>query len=108
MFLETHLVHGQCLVNGESITGGGLSPTETPRWYQCSNLQSGFNLNVTTNTAWTGPVTVNWGDGTAETIVPTFDSGSPISHSFAALTPGLTYGDSLFITISNGTCTVNG
>ncbi|MFM7104415.1 MAG: hypothetical protein ACKOW8_02765, partial [Flavobacteriales bacterium] len=65
-------------------------------------------LNVTTNTTWIGPVTVNWGDGTAETIVPTFDSGSPISHSFAGLPLGLTYGDSLFITISNGTCTVNG
>jgi PKD repeat protein len=100
---------GQCpQVNGESITSPGLTPSATPKWYQCANLQNPFNLNVTTPTAWTGPVTVNWGDGTANTTVPTFAPGSPILHSFAPLAAGLTDGDSLFITISNGTCTVTG
>ena len=100
---------GQCpQVNGENLTGGGLSPSANPKWYQCANLQNPFNLNVTTPTAWTGPITFNWGDGTANTTVPTFAPGTPVTHSFAPLAAGLTDGDSLFITISNGTCTVTG
>jgi gliding motility-associated-like protein len=63
-----------------------------------------YNMNVSSNTAW-GAYTINWGDGTANTIGGAYPANSLINHIYNSATP-----DTFKITIitSAPNCTITG
>lgn len=70
---------------------GNLS--SKPYFVSCTGASS-YQVNFSSNTSW-GPYTINWGDGTANTVGASYTTPSIIQHTYHSATP-----DTFVITLS--------
>ena len=75
--------------------------TSTPLFKNCSGLP--YLVNLQSNTSW-GAYTVNWGDGSPNTIGASYSSSNVIAHTYTNISSPNTY--TLTLSIPTSTCTL--
>lgn len=89
LLISTRLVTAQCPQIFDYL--GNLSTN--PYFINCQGTGT-YNMNVASNTNW-GAYTINWGDGTANTVGGAYAANSLINHTYNSATP-----DTFVITIT--------
>jgi hypothetical protein len=89
LLISSRLVTAQCPQIFDYL--GNLS--NNPYFINCQGTGT-YNMNVASNTNW-GAYTINWGDGTANTVGGAYAANSLINHTYNSATP-----DTFVITIT--------
>jgi gliding motility-associated-like protein len=98
------LMAGQWVINAQNcltVLDNDGDPSSHPYWYSCSG--GNFNFNLQSSEAW-GAVSVNWGDGTVNTLDPNWEANEIITHTYSTAV------DTFVVTIAqtSGSCVLTG
>jgi gliding motility-associated-like protein len=99
LLISSKLVNAQCPQIYDYL--GNL--VNSPYFIDCQGTGT-YNMNVSSNASW-GAYTINWGDGTANTVSGSYTANSLINHVYTSASPDTFV---VTITIPSLSCTITG
>lgn len=99
LLISSKLVTAQCPQIYDYL--GNL--VNSPRFIDCQGTGI-YNMNISSNTNW-GAYTIDWGDGTANTVGGSYTANALINHIYTSATPDTFV---VTITIPSISCTITG